>query len=355
MRARGLRAAPVAVLLGAACLLAPTGARADHSTVTLQQIADQILGVTNFAPGSPQFIARDLTADGRVDVLDMLYWKSGLLNTTDCPTCPSVHFALQQSIFDEGLGRGLVELVFDAPYTGTIEFLVLDARYLDPVLGAAHDATAMSGDDFSIPGAVAGIGSLAVNGALTADITVDIVNDAIAHEPLERLRLVLMPGPGHLVGHQSMHEVYLDENDVTWHGSFLQDGTRLNFAVDLVQASGGRVSAALISNGAATLPGGTWPLQGVVLTQDTFSGQTDPIPMPGSSTVFGTRLLRSFTFTANRATPGNVVNADLLVGQLREDIVLVGAEHLNLTLNGSFQIQRSPSDPPAYNPPLVTR
>lgn len=298
---------------------------------TAADIASAILG-----QGSVPLAEVDITADGVVDARDLACFHSNCNPAT-------VEFTLGTSGTDEGAGVVQLELKLSRSAFCTLNYSI--------------DGPATPGGDYATPA-----GTVALSGT-TASIPITILDDSSLDEELESLIVSIGVGTCYRPGSQSVHTLHLLDNDRVWFGTLeaqvlgsnpaVGSGDLLGFRINIVR-SNGTANVTLVSDGAGTLPPGSWPAATFSHGTSAFSMAIAPVTVPESTTSFATALSRHFAFTANGSLPGQQVQPGLVRGNYTETITPnnPATGHLSTTVVGRFSLLQSAPRPSSWAPPL---
>lgn len=312
-------------LLGA---LAGTQAAAQ---VTANNISNAILG-----QGALPLAEVDITGDGVVDARDLACLHS------DCNP-PSIEFALGSSDTSEGAGNVQLQLTLSRGAYCTLNYSI--------------DGPASPGVDYATP-----TGTINLAGA-SASIPITLIDDSSLNEESKPIIVSIGTGSCYRPGAQSVHTLNLIDNDRIWFGTLeayvvgssppALSGDLLGFQLHVVHTSSGD-TVTLVSDGAGTLPatGGPWPALTYVPGASTFSMTIAPVTTPDPTTSFVATLQRNFSFAANAATPGHVLEPTLIRGSYSEAITTNPVSHLQTTVTGVFTLIQGLPKPSLWTPPL---
>lgn len=234
---------------------------------------------------------------------------------------PTVSFSLANSIAREGDGPHQMEIVFDRPYNGTVNYAV----------NALGNTTA--GTDFTLGvNPLATTGSIPVNGT-SAFIPISIVNDDIVNDQRAAIIDIALNGEEYFLGGRFTHVVIIEDNDAWWTGSLIPAsgendgrtfrlkivetgaGTIAKFGagagldglpIPEVETDGGGPAIGDTSNSSSIIPDGEW--DGVVgaASGSHFSVTTPELPVPTGSLFPNEQLRRTLSLNAELAlnSPG---------------------------------------------------
>lgn len=297
--------------------------------VTANNIASAILG-----QGSLPLAEVDITADGVVDARDLACFHS------DCNP-PSVEFTLGTSDRNEGAGVVQLQLTLSRSAFCTLNYSV--------------DGPATPGFDYATP-----TGTITLAGP-SATIPITLLDDSSLDEELEPLIVSIGTGSCYQPGAQSVHTLNLVDNDRVWFGTLeayvagssppTLSGDLLGFQLNVVHTNSGD-TVTMVSDGAGTLPVGSWGALTYNLGASTFAMSIAPVSTAAATTSFVATLQRSLAFTANAATPGHVVQPTLIRGAYSEAISTNPASHLQTTVTGLFTLIQGVPKPSSWTPPL---
>ena len=211
---------------------------------------------------------------------------------------PTVNFALADSTAIEGTSPHQVRVVFDKPFSGTLNYEI-------NALGSA-----VAGTDFTLGGTPAATtGSLTVNGA-SADIPVTLLDDLNAVGQRSIVIDLKLNGETYFIGGRSSHVIILNDNDAWWTGSlapasgdldartFRLKIARQNGAVSavfgagagqdglpvpVVTAGGGAPAIAATNVSSALVPEGTWAATGVEDSATRFHAESPVLTIPAAA------------------------------------------------------------------------
>jgi hypothetical protein len=298
---------------------------------TAADIASRILG-----QGSMPLAEVDITADGVVDARDLACFHS------NCNPV-SVEFVLGTSEIGEGAGLVQLELTLSRSAFCTLNYSI--------------DGPATPSSDYATP-----TGTVALSGT-TASIPITILDDSSLDEEFESLIVSINTGTCYRPGSQSVHTLHLLDNDRVWFGTLeaqllgsnppAASGDLLGFRINVVQTNG-TSTVTLISDGAGTLPPGSWPAIAFSHGLSSFSMEIAPVAVTDSTTSFAAALSRSFSFGASDDTPGEEVQLGLVRGNYTETITPTdpASGHLATTVVGRFSLLQSTPRLSSWEPPL---
>jgi hypothetical protein len=319
----------VALVLAAAWALS-YGHSATAQT-TAADIASAILG-----QGNRPLSEVDITADGIVDARDLACFHA------NCNPA-SVEFALGSSQIDEGAGTVQLQLTLSRSAFCTLHYSI--------------DGPAVPGTDYVAP-----TGTITLAGT-SASIPITILDDGNLDEELEPLIVSIGSGTCYRTGAQSTHTLHLLDNDRVWVGTLeaqmlgsnppAGSGDLLGLRINVVR-SNGTATVTLVSDGAGTLPPGSWLADAFNHGTSSFGMTIAPVMVVESTTSFAAALNRRFSFAASNGTPGQEVRPDVVRGSYVETITPVNsvAGHLSTTVVGRFSLLQSAPRPSTWVPPL---
>ena len=288
-------------------------------------IRDGIVGRQELTGAERQQL--DLNEDGVFDVADLIAFLKGFGDT------PKASFESFTSVASEGVGTATVPIQFSRAFTGTLNYSLGDG------------STATEETDFTPPG-----GSISVSGT-SVEIPIPIVDD-LELEAMETIELILEQGDGYGIDSPTSHRLFVDDNDVIWHGMMIQQGASRGFALEF-RRNGATAQALLRGDDTGIIPPSDppeagWPVQLLEVTQDSFTAHIEGIPVPEEHTArLATTFTRSFVLEAEPTEPtkeGTILDTDAeIVGKLTERLIpdSPAFEHLARTITGSFVMIRA--------------
>ncbi|GEM_PF-2386563 len=311
----------------------------------------------------------DTDGDGFSDGQELAYGTDPL-DPSSKPvfvSLPTVNFVAANSTAVEGEPRHQVQILFDRPYSGTVNYAV----------NSIGNTTA--GTDFTLGGSPTDTtGSIPMSGT-SAFIPLDVVDDAnVSGQRVVILNLTLN-GEDYFIGGRASHVVLLEDNDFWWSGTFLPasgdvDGRifRMNIArhgagttvifgsgagqdglpVPEAEAGGGAPAIDATSISSSIIPEGQWPATLNADNAAQFSVDSGELPVPAGS-LFGNEMIRRKLLLNAQPALDAPQRSHLLeeiryVGDYTEILTTSGGAPL-ATLPGTFLIVR---DIPAPLPVL---
>lgn len=305
-------------------LLFATGYLMLASGANAQNIRGVLLGNAQLGPG--QFEEADFNSDGVIDSADLL-----LQLQSSGPT--AVSFSQASSTATEGDSQDVVEVFFNRPYTGTIEWSVT--------------GSASVGQDF-----VGGSNSMQVDG-ISANITIDLLDDSTREQEAKTIELLLLDNGDFELGDFQVHTIYLYDNDRIWDGSVNNGFADYQFTLELIR-NGGTTTGKLMSDGDESFPQGDFTLSDLLLTSSEFRAITQNIDVNSQELVIRQPMQRRLEFESNSSVSNSYVSEDFVRGGFTELITATDPanSYLNRTIEGMFSMVRRPQVVPQVDPML---
>ncbi len=283
---------------------------------------------------------------------DAIAYAYGIRNVPILTTLPRAEFVDAVSYATEGPGAHLVNVRFDKPFFGKLNYAVLP------------ESTARASVDFQ-----ALSGSVDVAGT-NAAISLNWLDDTnVSPSRLVFLQITNSPSDPYARGGQTRHTIVLLENDAWWHGILKGKYAERNFRGKLLHGTTGTqfiFAAGAGQDGLPTLasesldaqssqsegvvPAGVWP--GTVQFASPIHFQVSSPPVPASSGGLfgvGTGLTRTLVLEAspsNDAVNFHKITPNQYIGSYTEVLALPGISYLGCTNTGVFVlVQDLPTSP----------
>lgn len=222
----------------------------------------------------------------------------------------------------EGDSDGYARIVFSAPFTGTIEYVV--------------SGNAESGEYESLPG------SIAVTRAIEARIPVRFVDDE-TNGAARYLSLQIKPLEGVTLGAASSATVLVDDNDATWIGKLVRDGLEAAIELEVTEKNGVR-AAVLKGAGSSVLPAGSYPVS-LTWSESSFAATALDIALPADSLLLERDAALSISFAAVEGVDGQVATETQLQGTATVTTRFSGASYLDTASEFTFYLNLAPTPP----------
>lgn len=280
---------------------------------------------------------------------------------------PTVNFSAPNSTAVEGTSPHWLEIVFDRPFNGVVNYAV------DPM------GNTTAGTDFTLGGTPTAMNdSITVNGT-SASIPLTIIDNAGVSGQRAIIIHLELNGETYFIGGGTSHVVLVEDNDAWWTGALIpasgevsSRSFRLNvvhqganssavfgagagndgLTVPVVAGGGGAPAIGATSISTTIIPAGQWPAAGVVDSGTQFHAESPLMPVTGGNLFGGETLFRQLVLNAQPAlnidTDPHLLEKIRIVGDYTE--ILTGGTGTPLaTLPGTFILIR---DIPAPLPVL---
>lgn len=243
----------------------------------------------------------DTDFDGTSDGQEHAYGTSPV-SSTSAPVFVSniatANFALADSTATEGTSPHQVRVVFDQPFTGTLNYSVNSL------------SSGVVGTDYTLGGAAtATTGTLPVSGT-SASIPITLLDDLNASGQRSIIVDLKLNGETYFIGGRSSHVIILNDNDAWWTGTLAPASGDLDgrtFRLKIARQNG--VSSAVFGAGAgqdglpvpvvtpgggapvisdtnvssSLIPVGTWPATGVEDSATRFHAESSALTIPATA------------------------------------------------------------------------
>ncbi len=264
----------------------------------------------------------DSDGDGFSDGQELAY-GSDPLNPASKPVFvqhPTVNFVLANTAATEGAGPHQMQIVFDRPYNGTVNYAV----------NSLGNTTA--GTDFTLGGSPnATTGSVTMNGT-SAFIPLTVINDSIVGGQRVVIIDLKLNGESYFIGGRGSHAVLLEDNDSWWTGSLIPAsgeiggrifrlkiarhgaGTTAIFGagagqdglpVPVVASGGGGPPIGITSISSSLIPTGSWPATVNSDSAVRFSVDSPQLSVPAGSLLGNETIRRRLQLNAQPALNGS--------------------------------------------------
>ncbi|MCB2153630.1 hypothetical protein KQI84_01990 [bacterium] len=295
------------------------------SAASAQDIAGAMLGRVQLTP--EELVAADKSGDGVVDSAD-------LRRQTDEGGAPKVSFAAATTTTEEGNQQIEIEVYFDRPFSGTVEWSV--------------GGTASAGQDY-----VGTANSMTVNG-VDFKLPIEILDDSTVEQDAETIELLLLDTANYDLGAPQVHTVYLQDNDRTWDGTIQSGFFNYGFTMEILR-NGSNTTAKLMSDGNGSFAAGEYNLMNVFFTDQVFTADSVPISVSPDELLFRRGMQRTLEFRANKGDEGVLIKDGFVGGHVTERVSATSADdsYLDRSVVGTFTMMRRPQAVPQTPPDLV--
>jgi hypothetical protein len=209
-------------------------------------------------------------------------------------TRPTVNFVLDSSTGTEGLGTAMVQVSFDRPYNGTLNYAINSMS--NAVAGADYN----TGTSVSVSG----------NGAT---IPITLVDDANASGQRVVIIDLMLSGENYFIGGRSSHVLILNDNDAWWTGTLIPaSGETTSRIFRLKISHQGAMTTTVFGAGAGNdgllVPGTTTKASGTTTTATLGYYGLITFPVGSSITVSGVNVSGPYngTYSVTASSPGSV-------------------------------------------------
>ncbi|MGB6220598.1 thrombospondin type 3 repeat-containing protein [Haloferula sp.] len=276
---------------------------------------------------------------------------------------PTVNFVLAHSTASEGSGPHQMQIEFDRPYSGLVNYAVND-------LG-----NTTVGTDFTLgANATSTSGSISMNGT-SAFIPLTVINDDVVSGQRAVIIDIKPNGEEYFLGGRFTHIVIIEDNDAWWTGSLIpasgeNDGRtfRLKIAdtgagvtatfgagagedglpVPDVEAGGGAPAIGATSNSSSIIPDGSWPAVVNAASSSRFSVVSPELPVPPGSLFPNDQIRRVLSLNAQPSlnAPGrpHILGGVRYLGDYTESLASSSGASL-ASFPGSFILVRDIPSP----------
>lgn len=271
---------------------------------------------------------------------------------------PTVEFAKPNSTAAEGISPHWLEIVFDRPFSGVVNYAV------DPL------GNTIAGTDFTLGGIPTAMSdSIYVNGT-SASIPITISDDAVVSGQRAIIINLSLNGNTYFLGGWASHVLLLEDNDAWWTGALIPASGeissrmfRLNvihqgsssgavfgagagndgLALPNVEHGGGAPAIGDTSISVSMIPWGQWPASGVVATETQFHAESPLVSVAGGSLFAGETISRQLALNAqpslNSDTNPHLLEDVRIVGDYTETLTNSVGDPIT-TLFGTFILVR---------------